>query len=213
MLIKSLIYGPLATWRDRTRPAPKPPGILVTFDDGPDPRYTPQLLDLLDRYQVKAIFFCLGHKVRRHPEIAHDILHRGHQIGLHGARHINAWLAGSGQVRRNIILGQRQLKKVGIEARWYRPPYGRINGAEPSDLPRLYWTRLFHDWDIRSQDDMFDRMIRFSRPGEIFLLHDSSEGRAVPGMPREMMTVLERWLSWARQSGVVICDGGRWQHD
>lgn len=213
MLIRSLIYGPLATWRDRTRPAPKPSGILVTFDDGPDPRYTPQLLDLLDRYQVKAIFFCLAHKVRRHPDIAHDILRRGHQIGLHGARHINAWLTGSRQVRRNIILGQRQLKKVGIEASWYRPPYGRINGAEPSDMPRLYWTRLFRDWDIRSQDDMFDRMIRFSRPGEIFLLHDSSEGRAVTGMPLEMMAVLERWLSWARQSGAVICDGGRWQCD
>lgn len=213
VLISWLVYGPLATYLSRKRFQSRPEGILLTFDDGPDPRYTPQLLDLLDEFQVKAVFFCLGRKVRRHPEIAHDILKRGHQVALHGASHLNAWWATPKQVKRNFIIGQRQMSRVGLNPKLYRPPYGRTNLLDDSTTLKTYWTKLFHDWDIKSQDKMLRQMKQASRPGEIFLLHDGTEGRAKTDMPLEMMKVLKQWLVWTQQEKIAICDGGRWSNE
>lgn len=204
-------YGPVATVIDRKRPRTKPQGILLTFDDGPDPRYTPELLDVLDWYQVKAIFFCLSQQVRRYPELTHEIIRRGHQVGLHGASHVNAWTASPKQVEKNIRLGYRQMVKRGFTPVWYRPPYGRINAWDHHSMATLYWTSLFHDWDIDDDDKLLERLKQRSKPGEIFLLHDGSQGRAKPGMPRRMIRVLGDWFDWAKQQAIVIEDGNQWR--
>lgn len=210
LLISWSVYGPLATLIDRRRFRERPRGILLTFDDGPDPRYTPPLLDLLDEFDVRAIFFVLGYKVRRHPEIARDIIAGGHQVALHGARHLNSWWATPKQVRQNIRLGRRQLQKVGIDPGLYRPPYGRTNLAEDKTHQKMYWTKLFHDWDIRSPKRLLKQLKAGSRPGEIFLLHDGTEGRAKPDMPLVMIGVLRQWLTWARENNLILSDGRRW---
>lgn len=209
MLLTWFAYGPLATIIDRKRQAITPKGIVLTFDDGPDPRYTPQLLDLLDEFDIKAIFFCLGFKVQRHPELAHEIVKRGHQLGLHGSIHRNAWLSSPKQVEKNIRLGERQFIKRGLRPTLYRPPFGRVNLLE-KDSSKTYWTKLFHDWDIRSEDRLLEDMIQASNRAGVWLLHDSTEGRAKPNMPLVMMQVLRRWLSWARQEEIIICNGRRW---
>ena len=68
------------------------PGIMLTFDDGPNPQYTPQLLDLLKRYDIKAIFFVVAEKAERHPELIKRMQREGHVIGLHHYTHVNSYL-------------------------------------------------------------------------------------------------------------------------
>lgn len=204
MLLSFLSYGPIPTMIDRWKYTKRPEGILLTFDDGPDPRYTPKLLELLDEFQVKAMFFCLGKKVRRYPELMHDIIARGHTIGLHGFTHRNAWLSTPKQVKKNVRLGQRQLIKLGLETNLYRPPYGRVNLGLQDGIERFYWTKLFHDWDITSEEKLFEKMKDASRPGEIWLLHDGTEGKAKPDMPLVMLRVLRQWLDWERQQGISL---------
>lgn len=208
-----LIYGPISTLIHRCVSTKRPQGILLTFDDGPDPRYTPKLLDLLDEYQVKALFFALSRKVLRYPELARDIEARGHQLALHGAYHLNAWRASPKQVKQNISLGIRQFRRMGFNPMLFRPPFGRVNLFHESPLPVLYWTKLFYDWNSQSKDHLVHAMKKRSAPGEIFLLHDGTEARAVEGMPLVMIEALREWLFWAHSVGIYISDGGRWPNE
>ena len=76
--------------------------VALTFDDGPDPNYTPQILDILKRYQVKACFFVVGAKVRQYPDLTRQILQAGHAVGNHGFRHKAVWLLSPRATRRKL---------------------------------------------------------------------------------------------------------------
>jgi peptidoglycan/xylan/chitin deacetylase (PgdA/CDA1 family) len=156
--------------------------IWITIDDGPDPRDTPVLLDLLDRHHTKAVFFMIGEKVREHPELAREVIRRGHQIGNHTLSHPQAsfWRAGPWRTRREIAECQRVIEDAtGTRPRWFRAPVGHRNFfthpiARALGLEIMAWNRRGFDAVETNADKVLARILPDLSPGDIVLLHEST---------------------------------------
>lgn len=157
-------------------------GVLLTFDDGPDPKDTPVILDLLDEYGQKAVFFVIGEKVRRFPELAREIVKRGHELGNHTMTHPVGifWGAGSIRTRREISECSRAIEEVtGVKPRWFRAPAGHRNWfthpvIRELGLELMGWQKRAYD-TIRSDVDGIVRCLtKGARDGDILLLHEAT---------------------------------------
>ncbi len=115
---------------------PGPGHAVLTFDDGPDADATPAVLDALDRAGAQATFFLLASQLDAHAELGHEILRRGHEVGLHGyghERHDRIDAARSGD---DVIRGYGALQELlGVACRWYRPPYGKMSDGVGAGVP------------------------------------------------------------------------------
>lgn len=101
--------------------------IFLTFDDGPIPA-TLDILDLLDEYKKKAVFFVVAENVKKYPQIAREIVKRGQLVGLHGLTHINMKELSLLEFSRQTKEGLKIIKEIcGVEAKYFRPPFGQIN--------------------------------------------------------------------------------------
>jgi peptidoglycan/xylan/chitin deacetylase (PgdA/CDA1 family) len=155
--------------------------ILITIDDGPDPRDTPVLLDLLDAFQAKAVFFVIGEKVRAHPELAREIVRRGHELGNHTLSHPAAtfWCAGPKCTRREIEGGSRAIEEAtGVKPRWFRAPVGHRNLfthpiAGELGMEVVAWRRRGFDAVERDVEKVLRRILPVT-PGDIVLVHEST---------------------------------------
>ncbi len=156
--------------------------VLITLDDGPDPEATMQLLDLLDRYQVKAIFFMIGEKVRDSPELAREVLRRGHEIGNHTQTHPQAsfWFASPRRTRWEIEECQKTLYEVtGVMPVWFRAPVGHRNFfthpiARENGLRVMGWNRRGYDAVERDAEKVLRRILPRLSMGDIVLLHEAT---------------------------------------
>lgn len=181
--------------------------IALTFDDGPDPVYTPQLLDLLKRYQARCTFFLVGSHAERHPDIVDRIHREGHVIGIHNYVHHSNWLMRPKTVKKQILRTSDVIKRItGMRPVYYRPPWGIVNLFDYRRLGHLQivlWTSIFGDWRIRvGAEKLYRRMRPKLKPGEVFVLHDC--GRtfgADEEAPGEMIEALERILEDGKQEG------------
>lgn len=159
-----------------------PPGILITIDDGPDPTDTPLLLDVLDRYQTKAIFFMIGEKVRAYPTLAREVIRRGHEIGNHTLSHPQAsfWCAGPWRTRREILQCQQIIEQVtGTAPRWFRAPVGHRNlfthpVAQALGLHVMAWNRRGFDAVERDPCKVLARILPELTGGDVVLLHEAT---------------------------------------
>jgi peptidoglycan/xylan/chitin deacetylase (PgdA/CDA1 family) len=155
------------------------PSIMaLTFDDGPNPSVTPQLLALLDRYNVKATFFLIGRHVRAVPSLAREIVERGHGIGNHTETHPSLALLGSRRIANELDrCDEAILSATGLTARWMRPPYGfrspLLNGivVRRGNAGVAMWSVMARDWKPQPADPVIQRLRR-ARGGDIVLLHD-----------------------------------------
>jgi peptidoglycan/xylan/chitin deacetylase (PgdA/CDA1 family) len=158
------------------------PGILITIDDGPDPHDTPILLDLLDRYQTKAVFFMIGEKVAQFPELAREVLRRGHEIGNHTMTHPQAsfWAAGPMRTRREIESCQQIIEQVtGVKPRWFRAPVGHRNLfthpiTSELGLRVMGWNRRCYDALEKDPSKALKRIAQHLSGGDIVLLHEAT---------------------------------------
>lgn len=158
--------------------------ICLTFDDGPDPEYTPPVLDVLKRYQVPAAFFCIGDKARENPAILRRIVSEGHHVGNHSDGH--AWtfpLLSYKEMRADVISGENTLKALAGPIRTFRPPFGVTNPTIRRLVDDLRYTVI--GWSIRSfdtrgesEEKVFHRIVRQIKPGAVLLLHDRMPGCA-----------------------------------
>lgn len=172
------------------------PAVYLTFDDGPHPEITREVMRILDRFSAPAAFFCVGQNLERHPDVAIELRAAGHRIGNHLHRHESGWETPTWAYLRSF-LACRNL--VG-DARLFRPPYGRITRQQADALRHhteiVMWDVLSGDWDAsQTPRDCFDRLRTHTRPGAIVVFHDSE--RAAP----RMLEVLPRYLSWLREEG------------
>jgi peptidoglycan/xylan/chitin deacetylase (PgdA/CDA1 family) len=157
-------------------------GVLLSIDDGPDPVDTPALLDLLDEHGKKAVFFVIGDKVRRYPDLAREIVRRGHQIGNHTMTHPagTMWCAGSRRTRREIADCSRVIEQVtGVKPRWFRAPAGHRNWfthpvLREQGLELVGWQRRAFDAVRRDVPWIVRRLTRDIRDGDILLLHEAT---------------------------------------
>jgi len=174
--------------------------IAITIDDGPDPELTPQVLDLLDRYQAQATFFCIGSEAERHPELCREIVRRGHAVENHSQQHQHRFAALSfGRMAREVAAGQATLAQItGQAPLFFRAPAGlRSPFLDPilarQGLTLASWTRRGYDTRNTDAADVLRRLTSNLAAGDILLLHDGHAARSADGVPI-ILTVLPRLL-------------------
>jgi peptidoglycan/xylan/chitin deacetylase (PgdA/CDA1 family) len=164
------------------------PEVGLTFDDGPDPRWTPPLLDLLAERGVTATFFLLANRAQRYPSVVHAIAEAGHELALHGFDHTRLTTLDRSDALRRVAAARAVLEDLGqCEITWFRPPYGAQSlplylGLRRSGLDVVVWGPYAEDWVDGTPREVADRARRNSAAGSIVLLHDGLE--LPPGEPR-----------------------------
>jgi peptidoglycan/xylan/chitin deacetylase (PgdA/CDA1 family) len=153
--------------------------VALTFDDGPDPRFTPGILDSLDQYGVKATFFEIGRNMVKHPDIVKEVLRRGHVIGNHTYTHPHNIEADTqAQISSELERCEKVIEKMtGRRAHLFRPPRGLVDGtvftvAEEQGYKTILWTVCADHHDAPTPEDMAARVLKHIRPGAIILAHD-----------------------------------------
>lgn len=165
------IFYPSLLWQ-------KPAGeykMYLTFDDGPHPELTPQVLDILDEYHAKATFFCVGDNVQRYPEVYQQLLQHGHKTGNHTFNHLNGWRTPLNLYYENV----NACREV-VDSDLLRPPYGRITPSQIQTLKKEYqiimWSVLSYDFDSEtSPEQCLEYVINSAEDGAVIVFHDSSK--------------------------------------
>jgi peptidoglycan/xylan/chitin deacetylase (PgdA/CDA1 family) len=175
----SRVFGESYYHGDRNRPA-----LALTFDDGPS-ESTPKLLETLDKYDVSATFFMCGENVRRCPEVAREVVARGHELGNHTDSHPRLDFKSSRFIYGEMVRAQETIQETtGARPRWFRAPYGvRWFGVGPAQellgLRGVMWTVMGRDWRLPAQR-VSERVLDGAGNGGIVCLHD---GRGVQSAP------------------------------
>jgi peptidoglycan/xylan/chitin deacetylase (PgdA/CDA1 family) len=152
--------------------------IALTFDDGPDPRYTPQVLDKLKKHGVKATFFVMGSRANAHREIMKRTISEGHEIGNHSYWHPNFPKEELGRINWEINETDRVLEDVvGYKPRLFRAPYGALNEGLVERLIDLNniavtWSVDSTDWMQLTSEQVQKNVLGNVHPGAIILMHD-----------------------------------------
>lgn len=158
--------------------------VWITIDDGPDPVTTPAVLDLLERYNAKAVFFLIGSKAREHAELVREIARRGHVVGNHSQTHPAGrfWMLRPDQMWREIAGCQETLGEIlGQDTRpvWFRPPVGHHNlfispPLKALGLTMMIWNCRGYDGVDANVDAVLTRIKKSLKPGSIVLLHEAN---------------------------------------
>jgi peptidoglycan/xylan/chitin deacetylase (PgdA/CDA1 family) len=174
--------------------------VAITIDDGPDPDVTPQVLSQLAAHHAHATFFCVGVRIERYPDLAREIVSRGHAIENHSQRHRhNFSLLGPKGMSAEISRAQDGILRVtGSSPRFFRAPAGLRNPFLDPVLARLQlrlasWTRRGFDTVNANADAVYRRLANPLRDGDILLLHDGNAARSRSGKP-VILEVLPRLL-------------------
>ncbi len=155
--------------------------VVLSFDDGPDPRYTPAILDTLAHYGVKAVFFVVGEKVERYPELARRILDEGHEIGNHTYSHRNLYRLPTEDKITEIERAEEVIKAAtGERPNLFRPPRGMYDAELLELLEERRYTMVLYslssrDWTEIPHQDMARHVLSRASPGDIMLFHDSGD--------------------------------------
>ncbi|HVC14377.1 MAG TPA: polysaccharide deacetylase family protein [Acidimicrobiales bacterium] len=171
-----------------------PPRVALTFDDGPDPEVTPRVLDTLDGLGLRATFFLLGERVRRHPDVVGEVVRRGHQLATHGDEHTHHLLRSPAWVARDLRRANAALHQLGHAPSWYRPAYGQataatLAAARALGLRTVLWSAWGREWASKDAREVASRVTRRLRPGAVVLFHDSDRF-GPPGMSRRALDAL-----------------------
>jgi cellulose synthase/poly-beta-1,6-N-acetylglucosamine synthase-like glycosyltransferase/spore germination protein YaaH/peptidoglycan/xylan/chitin deacetylase (PgdA/CDA1 family) len=185
--------------------------VVLTFDDGPDPVYTPKILDILDRYHIKGAFFIVGENAELHPELVSRMYREGHEIGNHTFTHPNVAETSPRRTKMELNANQRLFQSItGHSMTMFRPPY--VADASPSTpeelLPILRAQKMGYtmigesidpeDWAKPSSDEIVRRVLKELPDGNIILLHDAGGDRSqtVEALPKIIEALKQRGYSF-----------------
>jgi peptidoglycan/xylan/chitin deacetylase (PgdA/CDA1 family) len=195
---RSALLGP--NWTRLPRAAAGRREIAITIDDGPDPRITPRVLDVLDERGAKATFFCIGERVQRHAELAREMVRRGHSIENHSQRHLSHFsLLGPRGLVAEIERAQDTIGiTTGQHPLFFRAPAGLRSPFLDPVLSRLglrlaSWTRRGFDTVSARAEAVLGKLTRGLGPGDILLLHDGHAALTANGVA-VILEVLPRLL-------------------
>jgi peptidoglycan/xylan/chitin deacetylase (PgdA/CDA1 family) len=156
--------------------------VALTFDDGPDVKLTPRILEILDKHEVTATFFVIGHKAEDNPSLLKEIISRGHSIGNHSYSHATWFdLFGRKMMEQDLLKAEEEIMRVtGIKPVFFRPPYGVTTPILAKAVKKLGYKTV--GWSVRSLDTVLkdkeklvERITDRLHPGAIILLHDDRE--------------------------------------
>jgi len=182
--------------------------IALTFDDGPDPEVTPRVLDSLDREGATGTFFCIGAHVARHPQLAREIVARGHAVESHSYRHALGFAGwGPRRLEREVTQAQRAIEDAtGVPPAFFRSPYGTRSPMldrvlAKAGLRYVSWMRRGYDAVDGNPERVLRRLTRKLGPRDVVLLHDGASGRRLTPRPT-VLEVLPRLLRHLNEQGL-----------
>lgn len=183
---------PEALWRIRRN---KRRVVFLTFDDGPIPEVTPWVLDVLDRYGIKATFFMVGDNVRRNPELYEEVRRRGHSIGNHTMHHLQGFKVKAARYWRDITEAASL-----IDSRLFRPPHGLMRWRQARAIKKHYnivmYDLVTRDYSRRlGWEDVVKNVRAYARDGSIIVFHDSL--KAWPNLQKALPASIE----WLKEQG------------
>ena len=177
--------------------------LYITFDDGPHPAITPQVLEILKKFNAKATFFCVGSNVKKYKETFELIKKEGHSVGSHTFNHERGWKTKT----KDYVNSVKEACDL-IQSPLFRPPHGRIKFSQIRELKKDFrnsgvndnskilnlrivaWTVISYDWDKSlTPDDCFNNVIKNADDGSIIVFHDSE--KAFNNMIPALTKVLE----------------------
>jgi peptidoglycan/xylan/chitin deacetylase (PgdA/CDA1 family) len=198
-----------SNWTSLPAPAAARGEVAITIDDGPDPLVTPQVLAILQRYEARATFFCIGQQAERHADCVRACIAAGHAVENHSYQHQHSFsLLGPSGMRREIARAQQTLRQVsGSAPCFFRAPAGLRNPFLDPVLQHLQlqlasWTRRGFDTVNGDADTVYNRLVRGLKAGDILLLHDGHAARTASGGPL-ILDVLPRLLETLRQHSLT----------
>jgi peptidoglycan/xylan/chitin deacetylase (PgdA/CDA1 family) len=184
--------------------------VALTFDDGPDPVYTPQVLEVLTQYDVKATFFVIGRHVDAHPELVRRIVAAGHAVGSHGYSHAILRGVWPGEIATELRQTDAALwRAAGIRTRLFRHPGGMQGAFLPfvalaGGWRVVVWSVDPCDYTTPGAEEIARRVLEAVHPGAIVLLHDGSPGgnqsrqQTVAALPTILEGLRERGYRFVR---------------
>lgn len=169
--------------------------VYLTFDDGPIPEETPWVLDVLDRYGIKATFFMVGDNVRKHPEVFEEVKRRGHSYGNHTMHHLQGLKENATTFFRDITEADHL-----IGSTLFRPPHGIISPLQTKLIKRHYNIIMYdvvtRDYSKRvTKEQVLDNVKRYTRNGSIIVFHDSLKAHD------KMRYALPLAIEWLMEQG------------
>jgi len=182
--------------------------ICLTFDDGPDPIYTPKILEVLENHNAKATFFVLGEAVEQFPGLVYEILKAGHGIGNHTYSHSHPWMMSPLRAQQEVSKTNSIIKSItGITPRWFRPPFGRLRAAmrrqaHLEGMTTVLWSRSVIDWGMLGTKAGIARRLETIEPGDIVLMHD---GKREANNPEFTIECLPTFLQSLGEKALVAC--------
>ncbi len=197
---------PTTTSQKVTVPRPVTPDddgdvVYLTFDDGPHPEYTPQILDVLARHDARATFFVVGSLAQAYPDIIQRIAAEGHTIANHTWKHED--LAGLSRAAFDETISRTQMVLGDLATPCLRPPYGSIDAftrewASDHGLSLLTWDASPQDWLRPPAEEIADYIVQWARPGVVLLMHDGGGDRSttVQGLDMALERLAERGLRY-----------------
>ena len=169
--------------------------IYLTFDDGPHPKITPKVLNILADYDAKASFFCVGDNVRKYPGTFREVMDAGHVTGNHTFHHLKGWVTSN-----EAYLEDVKSCHTLVNSSLFRPPYGKLKLSQIRALKKQYrlvmWSVITYDYDQRlSPDKCLQRATEKTGPGDIVVFHDSKKAE------KNLLVVLPRFLEYFSKRG------------
>lgn len=184
--------------------------VALTFDDGPDPRSTPRVMEVLADHGVRATFFMLGSMAERAPSLVREMTSAGHELAVHGFEHRMLLGRSPRATLRDVARAKDLLTAVsGCAPRHYRPPYGvltagALRAAVHLSLRPVLWTAWGKDWTAHATADSVHRRVLHGRlAGGTILLHDA-DCTSAPGAWRATLGALPRILEHCHSHGLRV---------
>ena len=181
---------PKAFWRMN----PDEKAVYLTFDDGPIPVVTPWVVDLLEKYGIKATFFMVGDNVRKHPQEYQLVIENGHRVGNHTFNHLKGLSTDTREYVENVDKADAL-----IHSNLFRPPHGLLRRSQYNELSKRYqfvmWDLVTRDYSTRlCGEDVLANVKKYVRNGSIITFHDSlrSEEKLKYALPRAIEWLLEQ---------------------
>ncbi len=180
--------------------------FALTFDDGPDPVWTPQVLDALRRVEAHATFFAIAPLALEHPSVVSSALEEGHAVEFHCTDHVRHTHLSRREVEADTRKGLRALQSLGVEPRFWRPPWGVLapwteEVAENFGLRLAPWSIDTRDWRGDTAREMVHGVEPLLGPGEVVLMHDGIGPGALRTGCEETVALVEPLVARLRSLG------------
>jgi peptidoglycan/xylan/chitin deacetylase (PgdA/CDA1 family) len=183
--------------------------VYLTFDDGPNPLYTPILLDLLKQYNAKGTFFVLGERAKQYPDLILRMKEEGHTIGIHNNKHTSNWITDPFTFQYQLKKAAAHVEEItGEKPIYYRPPWGHFNlfsWVAAKQFKIIMWKYAPRDWNVMERNKLTKRLVDNVKNGSIILLHDCGETLGADNRaPGVMIEALKEMFEMTKDRGLLF---------